>query len=630
MAQRNNNSNPLAAIGALIIGVPIVIFNFLQENVWVAFLIGGMVIAAIILIAVISSGRKKRFLNNYYSRERWMKLINSPENINGALTDLILNADSTSEPVKLGVRNEELKKLVVLNREIYLSKGQIPSGIVLSALNSQQVSASGQLKYGSMKDPFDAESVIQIYGNPMIIRFSDIDVRGLVLYVFDEAILAFAEGPERTAFIAAYNHNVLFISCAEEKVHKSKIINDNSQDIAAFYNKYSPVSDAEIIESHWEVENKDGRRSFRGGLKPEHNPLHFTFKYAKIIVRVGEYSASYVLSRYSDVSLLAKKYEEFKSASNNPKSVVKAESRIISSENNVFSQTSALVSDNINNSKPDVFADTNALENKESKETKEVATIDIGLCGTQHITKGMRVRDLLHDNYNILLNGDENNAICYDGIVDDKFYRINKIKIAFLLKETNGNTENGDTPDKYEDWDYMKWIREQQATGKEVLYPTLRNIAMWTSEFYDIFENGKTDKLEYLKDGTLVVTDELCRNLLKIAVVNLKKTWGKGGSDWNTLNEYISNEKISNVLKEEIKLISPDVVICGSDQVFDFAQNIYKTEIQKVKTSKQNELDYMKIDNSIFVKFYHPGCRKSREEVFDFAEDVFVALKSIM
>ena len=40
--------------------------------------------------------------------------------------------------------------------------------------------------------------------------------------------------------------------------------------------------------------------------------------------------------------------------------------------------------------------------------------------------------------------------ITIDGIVDEKAYSNQKFRLAFLLKETNGNTPDGKVPDHYQ------------------------------------------------------------------------------------------------------------------------------------------------------------------------------------
>lgn len=223
-----------------------------------------------------------------------------------------------------------------------------------------------------------------------------------------------------------------------------------------------------------------------------------------------------------------------------------------------------------------------------------------------------------------ILSGDENNAICFDGIVDEKSWWETKRKLAFLLKETN-YTEDGK---KREDWEYCKWIYDI-SVGKES-YPTFRNISMWTSMFYDIFEKGEADKEKYIENGALKITYELWRSLQKTAVVNLKKSWGGSSCNWNILNEHLKNENIRSLLRKEIELNEADVILCGGTEVFDFAVSIWYGEKKSIPTSAGNKLCYFKSGKTVFVKFYHPACRKKREEMFDYAKDIFEALRSVL
>ena len=261
----------------------------------------------------------------------------------------------------------------------------------------------------------------------------------------------------------------------------------------------------------------------------------------------------------------------------------------------------------------------------------KIIDVSESLCGNQHIYKDRLIKGLLEKNREILLNGNTNNALCYDGIVDEKVYSNQKFRLGFLLKEPNGNTSDGKAPDHYEDWDYVGWIRDNQSTGTEAIYPTFRNIAMWTSAFYDIFECGETNKSKYLSNGTLQLTDELRKSLRRIAVINLKKTFGGGSTDWNDLDAYL-NQDVCDILREEICTAEPTVVLCGGQQVFDFVCRIHRSEKcppLTVTTANGNTVEYIPAYNYIYVNFYHPACRKSREKMFDYAAEVFNAIKKI-
>lgn len=256
----------------------------------------------------------------------------------------------------------------------------------------------------------------------------------------------------------------------------------------------------------------------------------------------------------------------------------------------------------------------------------------IELCGTQHVYASQLIKHKLAENRQALLGKDKHNGLCYDGIVDEKAYSAQEYKLAFLLKETNGNKPDGAAPDAYEDWDYVAWIRERQSTGSEPLYPTFRNIAMWSSEFFDIFEKGKTNKSDYLQNGVLQINDSLRESLKRIAVINLKKTFGGGTTSWKALDQYLTSD-ICDIVREEIHIAEPTVILCGGQQVFDFVFKLYHTDAGECPTfitPKEKVIPYIPVGNMKYVNFYHPACRKSREGMYEYASDVFEGLKQII
>lgn len=82
------------------------------------------------------------------------------------------------------------------------------------------------------------------------------------------------------------------------------------------------MPDSQIRYMHWEAANHDGSRSFRGGLKPENNPLHFGLEYG--IVTLGlcgaklqyGFSNADLAKRFSDAYLEYLKADHLSSYSN--------------------------------------------------------------------------------------------------------------------------------------------------------------------------------------------------------------------------------------------------------------------------------------------------------------------------
>ena len=123
--------------------------------------------------------------------------------------------------------------------------------------------------------------------------------------------------------------------------------------------------------------------------------------------------------------------------------------------------------------------------------------------GGIYMTKNEQIKKLIEDNRETLLNGDLKNGICFDGIVNENTYNQQKIKVMVLLKETNGNDDEGNNIDTHSDWDYLYWLKHQQAdnepekkikNGKEyeetnVFYHhTYKKLCHWLCMLFDVIE----------------------------------------------------------------------------------------------------------------------------------------------
>ena len=153
---------------------------------------------------------------------------------------------------------------------------------------------------------------------------------------------------------------------------------------------------------------------------------------------------------------------------------------------------------------------------------------------------------------------------------------------------------------------------------------------MWLDVFYDTLAGKHISYEEYMASGRFN-SDTLRKTLSKTAIVNLKKTWGGASTDWAALNSYLQNEAAPEVLRKEIEYINPDLVICGSRQVFDFAKKIFDGEIQTLSVKDSPKTDYFRKDNSIFLDFYHPAdYYKERKEIYNNSMETFCALHTLL
>ena len=137
----------------------------------------------------------------------------------------------------------------------------------------------------------------------------------------------------------------------------------------------------------------------------------------------------------------------------------------------------------------------------------------------------------------------------------------------FLLKESyqNGNSDFKDlAKDLNESGPYRNWKK---------------NACKWIYAINEIYKN-KYEKPKFPE--TIDINKEVWHELLaQIAVVNIKKSKGKKKSNESDLTKYSTND--AQKLKEQIKIIKPDIIICNS--TWSHYQNIYdgeKVEVLKI------------------------------------------------
>ena len=263
------------------------------------------------------------------------------------------------------------------------------------------------------------------------------------------------------------------------------------------------------------------------------------------------------------------------------------------------------------------------------------------------MTKQEQINELLKSNREVLLNGEKNNAICYDGFVSEQQYA----DVVVLLKETNGNEADGKMPEVLEDWDYYKWLKNQQVDNnpekrmdkngneyieKNVFYAsTFRKLCYWLSLLFDILENEEVDPNKFMSDGKVNV-EKVRKVLNRVAVMNLKKTWGDKKTDSETLEKYVTNPDITQILREEMVLLSPKIVLCCSPTVYWLATKIYESTVdfcykKPSATIKGRNVEFVSMNNTVYINFYHPQYYgKTDEEFSNYAIETFMCVKEFI
>lgn len=221
-----------------------------------------------------------------------------------------------------------------------------------------------------------------------------------------------------------------------------------------------------------------------------------------------------------------------------------------------------------------------------------------------------------------ITEGNPNNGICFDGIVNETKYFKRDKRLVFLLKETNGNKDNGEHNEVNTDWNYMEWV-QKQADMKVPLYRSVfRNIVMWSRMFELYLENRKPSIQELINDNGLIINETLCKSLESIAIVNLKKSWGTEQTDWNDMNTYLEQDPTRReILIHQMDALEPTIVLCGG--TFDFAKKIFgdSVEIQIIERT-DGAVQFFENKGVIFVKCVHPSARWSREKCYKHMDNI--------
>jgi len=195
-----------------------------------------------------------------------------------------------------------------------------------------------------------------------------------------------------------------------------------------------------------------------------------------------------------------------------------------------------------------------------------------------------------------------------DGIINqEKFGKFgNNKKILWVLKEVND-------PKQDESWSLTEFLRyrekedeglfgcngwENHTYGRVcevswgVLYPNL--------SFEDIRSKSEEDFASILDS---------------IAVINVKKTPGLSKTNQRELENVAKNNQ--KTLNEQIKKISPDIIICGN--------TFYLLNVADENFDHMKDWRFVDRDNKIWINAYHPSRPYPWKKYF---EEIIVAIKN--
>lgn len=247
------------------------------------------------------------------------------------------------------------------------------------------------------------------------------------------------------------------------------------------------------------------------------------------------------------------------------------------------------------------------------------------MCNSKETNTDKSINEQIKEMFDKNLAGQ---VIIYDGVVNEEKYNKQDLKIAFLLKEVNDEDSKGNcslvewlgslkTKYKENSWENKKEEKSWQNTWLNVCYwcEILKNLNAKFKDAYDTYNKKITDLLENLDD---------------IAVVNIKKTNGKGSSDYQELEDAI--RLYGDVTIKEIEeLIQPRLVICCSKDVYYLIQNKInvETKINVEPKTLDCGTEYFVEKGIYYLKFVHPAWYSVNDNIlFAYAKVAFAEILS--
>lgn len=184
-----------------------------------------------------------------------------------------------------------------------------------------------------------------------------------------------------------------------------------------------------------------------------------------------------------------------------------------------------------------------------------------------------------------------------DGIINIEEYKKANYKILWVLKEpyTDKDDNGGWSLTKVFD-EYSTW---QDVVDKKDGENTLRKIILTSYSILSDTEWKKGNNVKYFN------------TLKSIAYINIKKHLGKSSSSHKILRNAYLNEENNRILKQQINLYSPDIIIFG--RTFDYFKNdlpekeSWKNFSLKFKKDKDYG-NYYVTNNHLYIDTYHPAC----------------------
>lgn len=186
-------------------------------------------------------------------------------------------------------------------------------------------------------------------------------------------------------------------------------------------------------------------------------------------------------------------------------------------------------------------------------------------------------------------------TFCRDGIINESYFTEAKKKILFITKEPNDPSQS--------QWDFREVYNREISP-----YPFCYRITEWSYGILNEFKQPIEDVWKN-KDHA-----HLC--LKSIAMMNIKKSGGKGYSNINDMLEYSMRD--IDFIREEIKIIDPEIIILG-------------TSWKKLRNFLLDKKDWShsgyyvaigRYDKAKVIDFYHPSSRNAPSAAYSLLQNI--------
>jgi hypothetical protein len=222
--------------------------------------------------------------------------------------------------------------------------------------------------------------------------------------------------------------------------------------------------------------------------------------------------------------------------------------------------------------------------------------------------------------------GDQKIIFTFDGLMEkpdsnvdvEKDWEKDNIRVMFLLKDQPSKDTN----------DARKWLIDKKngARNSDLKPKFIHNIA---NLFYGIYHS---------RVGNVVSFESLDKEKVKntfltkpFAFVECKKQGGETSISDDMLKQYLNNKDYAPLLKEEIKVLNPNVIVCTNKNIYKFIKDMYGgDDVFSPIIPKHNSIRIRRPEKNgksklIVLLTYHPSAIQSYKTFFEGAMDHYRA-----